>query len=536
MNSVSFNGLYSRNSAPVNQNIDNQNAKRRNIKKAVAVAAGAAIVAGGTALYINRNSAGVQKAYNTVKDKISGFIESFRKKANTKKPADNAVLCLEGPTLKGLPDKSKDTKQILSLAGGSVAAIGIGATAVSNNIAEEEEPDKKLIVKYKDKEFKGEFRDGIAYDADGEPLCGTLTVINKNEDGTAKKTEITYIDGILNKAFHYSDSEDKIPDFVKTYKNGHIGVKYTGFKEKEEGSGKLIYDKAYCYNVEEESPYPMLCIEKNYDDEGAQFSDKFYKRNLDEDGNIIGKPVHKWSSRFETLSDGTVRKSYYMPEPMVYGDENSDDKIVIDNPIKVVDTKPNGRTEVTLMAINGTPLGKMTLDKTGKAISYRLMPDVDDGKYDDSQDGVIRLKNGKIAGMNDFFNVLESMKKIYSPPRPVKVDNKELSEKLTEKKKREHAQFLTRAASSACKLNDVTNHNKGDIDRVFELSGHTRRIGIKYNEDDTVRAIALYSSFEDFPDCVTLFDENGRPQKDINYSGNGMEQTFSPVYAFNAKS
>lgn len=521
MNSINFSGSYS---AKINS--VNRNNKKRNIKKAVLITAGVTAVAGGAIIYAHKKPDTVQKLFNNIKGKFSELVQNLKPKQDIKTPVVNK------PVIPALQDKSigraKEGAKNLRLT--SAAAAGGGVIFLVDNLAaENEEENNKTIIKYNNKKFKGEIRDGKAYDEDNNPFTGELSVVYKNDDNT-KNTKITYENGVLVQAVHYDKNEGEIPVFVKDYENGYITRLSTDLVQSADGGRELIPQKILRYNTEEESPFPMLSIEKTFSDTGVELENKVYKRNLDSENKIAGKPIHKWSVKYETLSDGTKRNTFYPAEELVFENKDTDEKLVLRQPVKIVDAKPDGTTEVTLMSREGYPLGKMFLNKEGKAVSYRLIVEPEKGDYDGNLDGIIRLKDGKIKGMNDFMSVLKSLQNAIAPPKPVVLDNPELSEIKTKEKKRAFAQKLSKLANSRCRLNDATNYNQNDINRVLSSNYSTRKIGIRYNENGTVRAIALYSSYDDFPDCVTLFNDDGTPQKDINYTGNGMEQSFSPVY------
>lgn len=555
MNSVQFTGLSGTNTKNAQENN-----KKKNIKRAVAAAVvTGAVVAGGVAVYKNRNSKPVQKALSTLKENV---LEPVNKKTsalkekikeaysalktgikNLKKDSSAADSKTSIPDASEKPAKApkakkktaekliqtaKDNAGKLKVAGAglgagaALGATGAGAVQKVNEIQKEGfKKGEKVILTADGKQFKGRFKNGKAYDEDGTPLNGKLTylygagrrIVPGDETSETKyvaqdmisKTILTYKDGVLRKATHFDDiAYDKIPSFIKQYdENGKVVSKMSNFSATGE-KGKLNAHEVLNYGIVENPNFvktPVMLKKHTVEKDGTDIY-RYYKKNVDETGAVKGKPEYVFSTKTKTLEDGSIQTDFYAPDTLGRG---------VDFLAKTAIKKPNGITKVYMMSrnlgvagfdekapINGMVKSVMTLDKDGRIVSYKLPLD-----EDHNLDGLIRLRGGKIISVNDEAHYIQVGYPIGDAYKHAPL----------------HFHF--------------PDENDKFSSEIYMSHDLVSKIGVSYHEDgETVKSIAVYSEFGDFPDTITYFDKDGRPVQDVGFALTGEEVLFSPKYRF----
>lgn len=430
-------------------------------------------------------------------------------------------------------DLAKKNATQLRTAGAGVTAgaiIGTGAMGVVDKINEKKQlEDKKFIIKMNGKEFKGTFKgeDGKAHDEDGGLLNGKVVVVyngnfgkeyNPDAPRILKKTIMQYENGVLKKATHFDDIDDKNPTHIKHYQEGHV----TRTLEDIVLDGKQIKSStAKGFGIKDS--IPMMNTKKYIDEDGVE-TIEYYKRNTDEDGKIIGKPIHTTTVKNKRLGQNCNLATFYA-EPKKYG--------CIDRVLKTIETKPGGETEITLTDRSNeldNAVGKIILGSDKKIKEYKLL--VPGDMYDPrSPDGVLLVEDGRLVYSNDDMTAWENGKKMAE-------QNPELDE--------EFGNFGLACYQDANLKMDtlirgtrfIANDEEYTIDDSFVGKDGDTRVGIVHNDDGTIKAIAAYYGVDHhiesgsvvYPDCVTFF-KNGVPVKDIHYDEND-NKLFETGYDF----
>ncbi len=436
----------------------------------------------------------------------------------------------------GILNLAKQNADKLRTAGAGVAAgavVGTGAMGLVDKINENKQlKDEKFIIKMNGKEFKGTFKgeDGKAHDENGELLNGKVVVVYNGNSGKEfapgekverilKKTIMQYEDGILKKATHFDDIDDKVPAHIKKYENGKIN---TVLKDLVLTDGKKGVKPNKTVNFGVKNSWAMMNTKKYVDEEGREVIE-FYKRNEDKDGKIIGKPIHTYTMKKEKLTDGGTKTSFYA-EPKKFG--------VIDRILKTIETKPDGKTEITLsdrsMEFDNS-IGKMYLDEDNKITKYELI--VPGDMYDPrSPNGYLIIEDGKIVNQNDDMTAWGNGKKLAE-------QHPELDEQFGNYGlacfQDANLKIDTLVRGTYFDLNDGERFR---IDESYVGKDGDTRVGVVHNDDGTIKAIAAYYGVDHhiesdsmlYPDCVTFF-ENGKPAKDIHYSEDDA-QIFTSNY------
>lgn len=405
-------------------------------------------------------------------------------------------------------------------AGAALGATGAGVVQKVNEITENGlEKGEKIILTEDGKTFNGYFKTGKAYNEDGTPFSGKLTYVynsgNKSTSGfdeedqmtfgekrDIRKTIMTYNNGVLRKATYFSDIDTPIPTFIKQYnERGKLVKKFTTFTPTGE-RGKLapgeLFDYGIVQNPADQNIKTPVMLKRHIIKEDGTEVYKYYRKNVDENGAIQGKPLYAFSTETKTLPNGNVQTDFYAPDCLGRG---------ADFLVKTATQRPDGITKITMMtrdsgmaqgeAINGSPKSILTLDKSGRAVSYKLLTGIP------GYDGLIRLRGGKIITINDESHYAQIGHEIGT------------------------AFQVARLSRTAPKPGDKIS------DEIYVSKNYVSKIGISYYENGNVKSISTYQKYSDFPDFTTFFDKEGRPTRDVSYTTTGEEVIFSPKYVFN---
>lgn len=225
------------------------------------------------------------------------------------------------------------------------------------------------------KAFKGELKDGCAFDENNNPLNGVLTI----KYNSGKKVVIDYKDGKLHRSTLFKSADDVVPETMREYNDGRILNKHDDLFSNPDGDDKSFKSRTVRTFGSDDA---MLESEIRYLDEtGRDFSKRHFIKNLGKDKKIKGAPINTFSTETRENGDGTVLKKVYIPV-------NGADKL-----IRTSSKAQDGSFDITLFGLNGEDIAQLSTDSDKKAIAY--------WHYTADKDcAVIEIKDGRIAADN----------------------------------------------------------------------------------------------------------------------------------------
>ena len=149
-----------------------------------------------------------------IEDKLAAVKNKVFKSKVSKQVKKPASVDKESSKHQSIADKAKKHARDLRVAAGT-AAVVTGGVVAGDKIGEKihENKDKTFSIKYKGEEFKGRLENSTAYEANGKPLTGRLTI----SYNSGKKAIIAYKDGILKQSVLFGESDKIIPETIRKY-------------------------------------------------------------------------------------------------------------------------------------------------------------------------------------------------------------------------------------------------------------------------------------------------------------------------------
>jgi len=282
-----------------------------------------------------------------------------------------------GKIKEGIVETARNNAKDLKVAAGA-AAIATGGVVAGGKIndAIQDSKEKDFSITLGDEEFKGELKNGAAFDENGKPLNGTLKI----HYGSGKEVLIKYTDGVLQQSVIFGSKDSTIPKTIRVYDgDGRISKKHDKLRmNKAEKDGNAFISSV----VRDYYPDCALKSETRYLDKlGKNSAVTHFSRNLDDEGKIKGKPIQAYSTKIKTYKNGTTLKSLYIPI-------NGEDKL-----IRTSKRTKDDLVDITLFGLDGREVAQLSSDSNKKATLYRHIADGKD-------DGLIRIEDGKVAGID----------------------------------------------------------------------------------------------------------------------------------------
>ncbi len=298
--------------------------------------------------------------------------ETSKKQQNT----GNNTADLIKNTGANVLDAAKNHARDLRVAAGTAAVVTGGVVAGGKiGDAVQENKEKSFSIEYNGKAFKGELKDGCAFDENNNPLNGVLTI----KYNSGKKVVIDYKDGKLHRSTLFKSADDVVPETMREYNDGRILNKHDDLFSNPDGDDKSFKSRTVRTFGSDDA---MLESEIRYLDEtGRDFSKRHFIKNLGKDKKIKGAPINTFSTETRENGDGTVLKKVYIPV-------NGADKL-----IRTSSKAQDGSFDITLFGLNGEDIAQLSTDSDKKAIAY--------WHYTADKDcAVIEIKDGRIAADN----------------------------------------------------------------------------------------------------------------------------------------